>query len=288
MLCRMSSLQSVTLNENILVGGGHTDIHALKGDDDEHTVYQYHPPTDEWVALPRYKYKWFAMTILTNKLTLVGGYHKKTGQESDQIAVLETEGTSRRWTHPYPTMPTARHSPAVASCYDRWLVVAGGRKHYLLATVEVLDTTYHQWQITSPLPQACRNMTSIIVNEELFLIGGSLTTNALIVSLPDITRSSATANISAQWRTFAAPPLEHSAAIAYCGSVLAIGGRHGNTSSTAIHVYQPATNNWKTVGDLPSPRCSCSCTLLPSGEILVAGGLDSNDKQSSRVDAAEL
>jgi len=32
---------------------------------------------------------------------------------------------------------------------------------------------------------------------------------------------------------------------------------------------------------LPCPRSSCSCTLLPSGHILVVGGLDSN-----RVDAA--
>ena len=279
----MSELQSVRLNENILVGGGHTDI--LKGDDDEHTVYQYHPPTDKWVALPRYKYKWFAMTILTNKLTLVGGYNKSTGQESDQIAMLETEGTSRRWTHPaYPPMPTARHSPAVAS-YDRWLVVAGGRQHYLLTTVEVLDTASCQWLSASPLPQACRNMTSIIVNEELFLIGGSLTTNALVVSLPDITQCSATANTSAQWRTFATPPLEHSAAIAYCGSVLAIGGCHGNVHSTAIHIYQPATNNWKKVGDLPSPRSECSCTLLSKGGIVVAGGFDSSDKLSSRADA---
>ena len=190
---------------------------------------------------------------------------------------------------PLPPMPTARHSPAVAS-YDRWLVVAGGRKHKLLTTVEVLDTASRQWlsTSTSPLPQTCRNMTAIIVNDELFLIGGSLTTNALVVSLPDITRSSATANTSAQWRTFAVPPLESSAAIAYCGSVLAIGGRHGNTSSTAIHVYQPATNNWKKVGDLPSPRDSCTSTLLPSGEILVAGGLDSNDELTSRVDAVVL
>ena len=126
---------------------------------------------------------------------------------------------------------------------------------------------------------------------ELYLLGGTLTTETLVVSLPEISRSSvnsATTNTSAQWRTLPAPPLESSAATSVQGSVVAIGGRHGNTISTAIHVYQPATNNWKKVGDLPSPRHSCTSTLLPSGEILVAGGFDSNGYRTSRVDAAAL
>ena len=158
-----------------------------------------------------------------------------------------------------------------------------------LATVEVLNTTTHQWLSTSLLPVRCYAMRSATVNQEWFLLGGTLTSASLVVSLPDITRSSvhsATANRSAQWRTLPAPPLERSAAISLCGSVLAIGGFHGNKNDTAIHVYQPATNNWRKVGDLPCPRSYCSCALLPSGEILVAGGRDSNDKRTSRVDAA--
>ena len=292
MPCRMERLQSVRLGEDVFVGGGLTD--SLYGDDDDdHTVYQYHPPTDQWVPLPQYECVWFAMATLTNKLTLVGGYNTSTPlhEVTNQIAVWDTEGMSRGWTHPYPPMPTPRYSPAVAT-HDKRLVVAGGRRDGAnLATVEVLDTTSHQWLSTSPLPVQCSVMTSAIVNQELYLLGGTLTTDTLVVSLPEITRSSvnsATTNRSAQWRTLPAPPLERSAAISVHGSVVAIGGRHGNTSSTAIHVYQPATNNWKKVGDLPSPRYSCTSTLLPSGEILVAGGVDSNGKRTSRVDAAAL
>ena len=150
-----------------------------------------------------------------------------------------------------------RHSPAVAS-YDRRLVVAGGNESMYvvdaIATVEVLDTTADQWLSTSPLPVKCYNMTSAVVNDELFLIGGSLTQEALVVSLPNITQTSdrsASTNTSAQWHSLPAPPLERSAAISVHGSVLAIGGRHGDDYSTAIHIYQPATNNWKRVGDLP-------------------------------------
>ena len=289
----MAELQSVRLGEDVFVGGGGTG--SLGDDDESHTVYQYHPPTDQWVPLPQYEYVWFAMATLTNKLTLVGGINTSTLllKVTNQIAVWNTEGMSRGWTHPYPPMPTPRYSPAVAT-HDKWLVVAGGNKSLgsdLLATVEVLDTTSCQWLSTSPLPVQCTSVTSAIANEELFLIGGSLTTETLVVSLPEITRSSvnsATTNTSAQWRTLPAPPLKRSAAISVQGSVVAIGGLHGNDCSTAIHVYQPVTRNWKNIGNLPSLRYSCTCTLLPSGEILVAGGLDSNGELPSRVDAAAL
>jgi len=231
------------------------------------------------------------MTILTDKLTLVGGVSTFALEVTNQVAVWEGEGTPRGWTHPYPPMTTPRSSPAVATYGDR-LVVAGGYGHGVdLATVEVLNTTSHQWLSAAPLPMGCHSMASAIVNQELFLLGGSLTTVSLVVSLPDITRSSVhstTTNRSVQWRSLPAPPLERSAAMSLRahGSVLAIGGSHVTKSDTAIHVYQPATNNWIKVGDLPSPRSRCSCALLPSGEILVAGGVDSNGKRASRVDAA--
>ena len=233
------------------------------------------------------------MAILTDKLILVGGFNPSTWKATNQVAVWEGEGTSREWTHPYPPMTTPRGSPAVVTYGDR-LVVAGGMKSLIgdaLATVEVLNTTTHQWLSASPLPVGCHEMTSAIVNQELFLLGGTLTTESLVVSLPDITQSSvhsATTNKSVQWRTLPAPPLKDSAAISLCGSLLAIGGLHDNKRSTAIHIYQPATNNWSKVGDLPSPRSSCSCALLSRGHILVAGGYNSNGNRTSRVDVATL
>ena len=291
MPCRMVSLQSVRLGEDVFVGGGVADKFSIKSrfaEDDQQTVYKYHPPTDQWVPLPRYECVWFAMATLTNKLMLVGGLNTSR-MVTNQIAVWDTDRMSRGWTYPYPPMPTPRHSPGVAT-HDKRLVVAGGSMSLgidRLATVEVLDTTSCQWLSTSPLPVRCSAMTAAIVSQELYLLGGTLTTEALVVSLPEITSTSIYPATSAKWRTLTAPPLESSAAISVHGSVLAVGGRHGNDHSTAIHVYQPAMNNWKKVGDLHSPRSLCSCALLPSGEILVAGGVDSNGR-NSRVDAATL
>ena len=124
----------------------------------------------------------------------------------------------------------------------------------------------------------------------MFLVGGTLNTT-LVVSLPDITdsgESCTTTKTSAQWHTLHAPTLESSATIAFHGSLLAIGGDHGDVYSTAIHIYQPDTKKWNKFADLPTAQSSCSCALLSSGEIIVAGGFDHNGKRTSRIDAAAL
>ena len=83
--------------------------------------------------------------------------------------------------------------------------------------------------------------------------------------------------------------LEWSAALALHGSLLAVGGRHSfRDSSSAIHLYQPGSRQWVKVGDLPTARDCCSCTLLPSEEILVAGGYNNYKEKISRVDVASL
>ena len=54
-----------------------------------------------------------------------------------------------------------------------------------------------------------------------------------------------------------------------------------------IHLYQPEGKKWSKVGDLPTAREYCSCVVLPSGELLVAGGRD-NELPYSRVDVASV
>ena len=233
------------------------------------------------------------MAAVKRQLTMVGGWDPSTWpwQATSDIAVWDREGASHTWTHPYPPMPTPRCSPAVAT-YNQWLVVAGGRGDgYLndLAAVEVLDTDNHQWLSASSLPVKCSHVTTAILQDELYLVGGTLN-KTLVANLPDIIHSSTSATTK-PWHTLPAPPLERSATITVHGALLTVAGCHGNdysTASTAIHVYQPATNSWSKVGDLPSPRAYCACTVLHSGELLVAGGEDSNGKRTARVDVAVM
>jgi len=271
----------VVVEEKLYMTGSTDDA------DYSYSVLEYEPGEDKWLKLNQYKCELFAMVALNNKLTLVGGREQYTGYMSNQIAVWEKKGESNEWTHPYPPMLTSRSSPAIAT-YNQWLVVAGGR--YFgdgakdLDAVELLNTDTRQWLSAAPLPVKCSLLTSAVVHNELFLIGGTLNEQALAVSLPDITQSDS----NMTWRTLPALPLEASSAIALRGSLLAVGGRKSNVYSTAIHVYQPSTNDWNKVGDLPAERSSCSCALLPSGYLMVAGGVNSSGHRSSRVDMTLL
>jgi N-acetylneuraminic acid mutarotase len=54
---------------------------------------------------------------------------------------------------------------------------------------------------------------------------------------------------------------------------------------TAIHLYQPDTEEWVKVGDLPTPRYCCTCAMITDREMLVAGGRD-GARLLSNVDIA--
>ena len=250
-------------------------------------ILRYDPHTNNFTKL-QYQCCAFTMTELTHQLVVVGGCDKSTGKTTNKVSVWST--SQRSWTHPYPPLNTPRYYPAV-STYHQCLVVAGGNDRGAdLATVEILNTSvsHCQWLSATGLPVKCRRMSAAIPHGTLYLLGGTLGKKVLSVSLSALTQSD---EPPAQWRTLPDAPLEYSTAIAVHGSLLAVGGSHGRQSRSgcsAIHVYNQEKNAWNKVGDLPTERTYCACSLLPSGEILVAGGEDKNGRDIRRMDAAAV
>ena len=199
-------------------------------------------------------------------------------------------------------MNTIRSSPAVSTYHQRLVVAGGSFGRTDLATVEILDTSisHCQWLSTTELPVSCSRMSTAIIHSTLYLLGGSLHKQVLSVSLSALTQ---TDKSPTQWRTLPDAPLENSTAINVCGSLLTVGGSHdhqiarhgqyifvvgGGSNSSAIHVYDQEKNVWNKVGDLPTERKYCVCSLLPSGEMLVAGGQDRSDNWTRRMDVAAV
>ena len=83
------------------------------------------------------------------------------------------------------------------------------------------------------------------------------------------------------WQSLLDTPLEYSTALAFNGALLAVGG--GTYGSTAIYHYQPSSKSWIKVGDLPTERFDCTCIILPSGDLYVAG-----DLSAAQVDIASI
>ena len=76
------------------------------------------------------------------------------------------------WQPPYPPMYAPCALPAVAT----YLVVSGGSDATWtdLASVEILEVyTHHsRWLNITPLPMSCHLMSSAILHESLYLLGG--------------------------------------------------------------------------------------------------------------------
>ena len=267
--------QSVTVDTVVYIA----DSGYGRGD-----ILRYDPHTNELTKLPHCRYWCFTLTELTHQLVMVGGVDWSTHKMSNTVSVYDP--SQRSWKQPYPPMNTPRLYPAVSTYHQR-LVVAGGSDDRWtdLASVETLDTSVHhcQWLSATPLPVSCRLMSAAITHGTLYLLGGTLGKQVLSVSLSALTQ---TDKPPAQWRTLPTTPLEGSTAIAVHGSLLAVGGSHGGQRRSAIHVYDQEKNAWNKVGDLPTEKQDCACCLLPSGEILVAGGY--RNGWTSRMDVAAV
>ena len=179
-------------------------------------------------------------------------------------------------------MTTACHSPSVATHNNRWLVVMGGWDGNHLSRVEILDTTEsRQWYQAASLPQPLNRALPATIGNMCYTVGGyaegpASSKKVFSVCLDDLISQAVSQSASASapltpspWQSLPDTPLINSTALAFNGALLAVGGGWG---STAIYHYQPSSRSWIKAGELPTKRYDCSCTVLPSGDLYVAGG----------------
>lgn len=223
-----------------------------------------------WIKLPQYQFYNFTMAEVKGELTLVGGMTNVFSKEASNVLAVYRQN---EWKHIYPPMQTCRADPAV-STYNHYLVVAGGNDGSDLTAVEILNTDNNQWLSTTKLPMSCSQMSSAIIENTMYLLGGTLGKQVLSVSLQALTP---THDINLQWRSLPDAPLEDSVTITLDRKLFAVGGRHDKRFSSAIHFYDQEKEKWTKVGDLPSERANCVCCVLQNTEnckIFVAGGQD--------------
>ena len=276
-------VQSVVVQGRLYVGGG-----ATVGR--EHTVMIYNISSGKWATLPPYRTCFFAMAAIKNQLVLVGG-EEQNGGGSKVLGVWDTE--SQDWTHPYPKILTERIDCSVVT-YNQWLVVAGNYPRSHLCPVEVLNTESKQWYTgpTTPTPWSC--MKTAVVGDMGYFMGGftgesEISKKMYRVHIPTlISRITSGESPGQIWKEICGQKfLAMSTPLSVSGSLLAVGGQDEDDKTvTAIHLYHPHTDEWVKVGDLPSPRHSCTCAMIADREVLVGGGQDEDNLQT--VDLAQI
>ena len=278
----------------MFIGGGNAS-----SDRERLTVVVYDSKQDSYDTLPPYAFKHFSMALVNNQLVLIGGTDLQTGKKTNKLGVWNEQ--SRTWTHPLPPMTTACSTPSVATHNNRWLVVMGGydgNNH--LSSVEILDTIEpEQWYHAASLPQPCNDISPATIGNMCYLLGGFTEGRApskkvFSVYLDDLIHQAVLrlASTSAPptlspWQSLTDTPLTGSTALAFNGALLAVAGENLFRVSKAIYHYQPSSSKWIKAGELPIERCYCTCSILPSGDLYVAGGVGVYGAESS-VDIASI
>ena len=142
-----------------------------------------------------------------------------------------------------------------------------------LNTVEVMDAKTLVWSTAASLPHPYSDASNTICDDQLYMLGRwdnkGRTKSVLTCSLKELLQSSPSS--SSIWHRVADAPAYSStcAAVMINGEPLAVGGcDEDRKPSSAIHKYNPITNSWDLISNMPTARYDY---LVVVKEMMVVG-----------------
>ena len=233
----------------------------------------YDSSSKMWSNLPTCPYIYCSLAIVNGQLTAIGGwdsYSKYTNK------LLSLQAEEKKFQEVFPPMPTKRYKTAAVTTKEH-LIVAGGETGYLIV-VEVMDSKALVWSTVASLPHPYYYASVTICGDQLYMLGGNdyigKTKTVLNCSLTELLQSSSSSS-SSIWHRVADAPSYYSTCAAVNGKLLAVGGRDKDCKPTAnIHKYNPTTNSWDLISNMPTARFCSLVAVLPTNEMMVVGGKD--------------
>lgn len=272
--------QSVLMGRKVYVGGGATS----PSDSDRYLVVHRDIERDGWFALPPCPVAYFGLGVFKGSLITVGGVSRTGGQITGNVYRYREK--SHNWEEYLVPLAVPRMQLSLVTT-ESALVTCGGQIQStgfeIVNTVEVYTTETSQWYIADPLPVPYAVMSSAIIGDTCYLLGGSdkpgnsnriVCGVSLSVLIREATSPGRCTGDRSVWNTLPDTPLGHSSAVSVDGNLLAIGGITADSCiSKAVHVFEPASNSWKKMrGDLLESVHSATAIALPGNKVLVCGG----------------
>ena len=248
-------------------------------------LFTYNISDNSWLQLSNCPFSYCSLAIVNGQLTTIGGY-----PFTNKLMSLTNE---RKWTEKFPPMPTKRRY-AAAVCTGTVLIVAGGAvENGPLATVEVLNFETSQWFTAVDLPESSRSCTAALLGDQVYILGGdlgdkSVYTCSVSTLLQTCTQSSLVGTFkhalslsnssSGVWSKLPDLPVTVSTCVTFCGQLLAVGGVDSDDKpTTAVYMYNQATNSWNVISHMATARKGCFAAVLPNNQLMVIGGMTKID-----------
>ena len=252
---------------------------AYFSSDGSHEVFAYNSENNDWSKLPECPQRGFRLAVANHLITAVGGV------SGFQYANCLHSFSGGKWVAVFPAMPTKRYFTAVISAQN-YLITAGGQGvgGVILSTVEVMDINTLEWYTAASLPEPVYRISATVCGGRLYLLGGSnknfsstravftCTLDSLIRSCHPPSQTPPHTSEASVWQRVADVPVRRSTCTTLNGRVLAVGGwdSHGNPTA-AVHMYNPDSDSWLVLRNMPTARAWCLVVGLRNCIIAVGG-----------------
>jgi uncharacterized repeat protein (TIGR03803 family) len=211
-------------------------------------------------------------TVLANGQVLVVGGSNGSPLSASEIYFAPAGGFSTPG-----SMANARVYHTATLLPSGLVMVAGGDgTSGPLASSELFNPNTSAWSSTSGNLNVARfGQTATLLNNGQVLAVGGVGSNGLGITTAELYNPS---NIT--WTTtgnLAYGRIGHTATLLPSGQVLVCGGAPDNISSnptSTAELYNPSAGTWTQTGSMTTARYNHTATLLPNGEVLVAGGYE--------------
>ena len=261
----------------------------------------YDSNKDQWSTLPALPCTRFSLVTVPGKkqLLVIGGMVNNNGviEVSNKVFLWDEE--NRKWTTPYPNMPTARYYCSSVS-HGSTVIVAGGitcvNPWTMTRAVEVLHNKEYSlfskshWSVVEHLPHAIYSAIPLIINNELYITlgsnknSGANTCNIVTASLPELLQSTNESTSSGQvWNKLPDMPYISFSISHYQGRLITFSGAHRieqpgkdkpvYKSVPLVHTYNPHINTWDCVGEIPYEYLLGRSVHIRDDKVLFIGGL---------------
>lgn len=232
-------------------------------------------------------------TVFNGKVYLFGGYDDNKYRVSKEYRVYDPN--TNQWTL-LGSMPSGVAETHIVPVDDgKYIYFVGGFKGDLLSGVNPpqqasdrtfrLDPATNAWSELPKVPRLQGAGGSAIIGRKLHFFGGNSADRVTNIGdhwVLDLDHTS-------QGWTRAAPmpdPKNHFSTVVLGGKIYALGGEYGHDvlhqTQKSVHVYDPATDKWKRLADLPIALSHAEgSTFAYDGHIIFAGGQLWPDQSSS-------
>ena len=249
-------------------------------------VYSYNASTSTWSMCLKCPYEYGSLAVIDGQLVAIGGCRDWCNKDTYTNKLLSLYET---WREVFPPMPTKRQS-ATAVTLKEHLIVAGGKigapLYHCISTVEVMDIEILVWSTVASLLHPYTGASGTICGDRIFMLGGFddkyMTKSVLTCSLTELLQASSSS--SSVWHRVTDTPACRSTCVAVNGELLAVGGCDKDYKPTAaIHKYNPTTNSWDLISNMPTARYRSLVAVLPTNEIKVIGGRDQDTVEIASI-----